>query len=171
MKVLYVIAQDKFKDVEYLKPKEMFEKENIEVVTAAKEKAQATGVDGAIVDVDIAIEDVNMDDYAGIVIAGGAGSMTLKGYDPLQKILYEARKDGKIIAAICLAPLILADAGLLMKVSATVWDSEGKQINELRNGGALYFEEDVVEDRIFVTANGPHAAETFADSIIQKLQK
>ena len=55
MKVVYVIAPDQFKDVEYFTPKKILEENGIEVVTASLEQF-AKGKDGADVEVDILLE-------------------------------------------------------------------------------------------------------------------
>ena len=65
------------------------------------------------------------------------------------------------LGAICIAPTILAAAGVLAGKKATVWDSEGEQITFLKQCGAEYSGESVTRDGLIVTGNGPKAAEEF----------
>jgi len=73
-----------------------------------------------------------------------------------------------VLAAICLAPAILAKAGILKGKKATVW--EGAR-NKVVAGGAAYREGPVVIDGKIITANGPSAAAQFGKSIKQLLEK
>ena len=79
----------------------------------------------------------------------------------------DADAKGKVVAAICIAPRILANAGLLEGVKATCYESETEAIKKL---GADFQPNDVVRDGKFVTANGPHAATDFGKAIAQALE-
>lgn len=82
----------------------------------------------------------------------------------LAKKFYEA---GKLTAAICVAPAILAKAGVLSGKKATSWSGA---VDDLKNGGAIYVNEQVVRDGQLITADGPSAAASFAKKIIEVLQ-
>lgn len=167
-KILYVIAQKDFRDEEYFVPKNIFEESSFEVVTTSVEVGEAVGVKGGSAKVDIALKDAFMDDYSAIVIAGGKGALSLEGNLDLERLIFDAMKADKVVAAICIAPLILARMGILARRCATVWDKDGEQAAILLKNGCLYFEESVVEDKNIITANGPDAAEEFARSIVSK---
>ena len=80
----------------------------------------------------------------------------------------EANKAGKPVGAICIAPCILAKAGVLKGRRATVFP--GKEYTDiLREGGATVVRAAVVEDGLLVTANGPNAAARFGDALIRAL--
>lgn len=169
MKLLYVIAQEDFRDEEYFIPKEIFERAGIEVTTASLLKGKASGALGGEAEVSVSLAEASMDDHEGIVIAGGKGALMLDGNDDLKRLLFEALKDKKIIGAICISPIILANFGMLQGKSATVWDKDGEQADTLKRQGALYFPESVVEDSNIITANGPDAAEEFGKTILAVL--
>jgi protease I len=83
--------------------------------------------------------------------------------DPVaQNIAKEAVRENKILAAICIAPVILANAGVLRNKKATVFPSEKET---LINAGAQYTGKDVEVDGNIITASGPQAAEKFAATI------
>ncbi|RJP34563.1 MAG: hypothetical protein C4536_02525 [Actinobacteria bacterium] len=75
---------------------------------------------------------------------------------------------GKMVAAICIAPVILAKAGILQGVEATV--SPGME-GELTAGGAILVEQPVVVDGNIITGWGPDAAVEFAQEVNKALSQ
>ena len=73
-KILMVIADRDFRDEEYLVPKEIFQDDALEVVTANLSGEEAEGTGGAKVQVDISLEQVVISDYDAIVLVGGMGA-------------------------------------------------------------------------------------------------
>jgi protease I len=86
----------------------------------------------------------------------------------LHKILNDFNKSNKIIAAICIAPIILAAGGLLNGKSATCFP-EVKQ--DLIKPDINYKDLPVVVAKNIITANGPKASFEFAESILVLLNK
>ncbi len=169
-KILMVIAPRNFRDEEFLKPKEIFEKNNIEVTVASKGVKEATGMLGAKADVDIDIGEVNVDKYDAVVFVGGGGASVYYEDPTALNIARESYEKGKVVAAICIAPGILAKAGILKGKKATIWDSgNGEFIKILEEEGATYTGENVEQDGKIITANGPHAAEEFGERIVKSL--
>ena len=82
----------------------------------------------------------------------------------------EAVNRKKVLAAICIAPTILAKAGVLDGKRATVWNKEGNNSKILENHGAIFTDEMVIVDGKIITANGPDAAEGFAIKIVEMLK-
>lgn len=122
---------------------------------------------GAVVTPQILIDQVKVDEYEAIVFVGGVGAQEYFNHPIAHKIAKEAVNKGKILAAICIAPRILAEAGVLKGKKATVWASEGKILEEK---GANYTGKSVEVDGNIVTGSGPQAAEEFAKSIIKLLK-
>ena len=170
-KILYIIAPNNFRDEEYFEPKEIFDKEKYEVTTASKNTKEAKGMLGGSAKVDIDIKDAKIEDYDAIVLAGGAGAKDYIKDKQISKLLKDAKKKDKLIAAICIAPLILANNNLLEGKEATVFDNEGEQSKELESFGATYKNKKVVEDEDIITANGPKAAKKFGKKIVKKLKQ
>ena len=84
------------------------------------------------------------------------------------KIIQEAVAKHKILAAICVAPVILARAGVLKGKKATVWSSllDKSWAKELKEAGCRVEEKRIVTDGKIVTADGPAVAKEFAEAII-----
>lgn len=170
-KILFVIAKEGFRDEEYFVPKEIFENNEIKVVTASTKKGVASGSLGRRANVDIAISDVNISEYDALAIAGGPGALKLKNDSSMFKLIKDAAAMGKILAAICIAPVILAEAGVLFGKKASVWNSDEKPAEILKKHGAFYTGMPNTTDKNIITANGPLAAKKFGIDIVNKLKE
>lgn len=166
MKFLMVIAPENFRDEELEEPKNVLEQAGIDV-TIASRTDKAKGMLGKEVEVDKDLSDVNSDDYDGVVFVGGTG--TAKYFnDPevldLARAFYE---NDKVIGAICIAPSILANAGLLENKKATCFPSERENLLEKK---CEFVEKGVVADGLIVTSAGPKYAKDFGEKILELMK-
>ena len=162
-KALFFVAEKGFRDSELFKPKDVLENNGVKChITSTGNQAQ--GAEGAIVMCDVSLKEIKVEDYDAFILIGGPATMTLN-IPPVIQILKEAEAKGKLIAAICWAPAILAKNGLLEGKKATVWSGA---IDDLKHNDAIYLEEGVVEDGI-ITACGPHVATEFGEKILSHL--
>lgn len=165
-KVLLVIAQKDFKDVEFTEPRLLLGDQGATLTVASKKKAVATGMDGAEVMPDLALSKVKVPDYDAVVFIGGSGASDYFDDPEALAIAREAAEENKIVAAICLAPGILAKAGLLKGEDATITESRADLLTE---AGANYMGPGVVESGLFLTASGPDQAKAFAEKLAELL--
>lgn len=166
-KVLFVIAHDGFRDEECFEPKEVLKDQ--EVIIASTETTPATGSLGGQITPDITIDEAlnRINEFDAVVFVGGPGADVYFENPAAHKIAQNAKN---VLAAICIAPVTLAKAGVLKGKRATVWDDgQGTQANVLKENGATYVAEDVVIDGNLITANGPKAATKFGEAILKKL--
>ena len=166
-KALMVIASQDFRDEELLTPKEILESKGVKVTIASSSLDTATGMLGAKVKPDILIADVNVNDFDAVIFVGGAGAREYFNNPVALKIARDAYKRGKLVGAICIAPRVLSEAGILKGKKATVYSSEAKA---LKAKGAIYTGRDVEVDGKVVTASGPQAAEQFGKTIVNLLK-
>jgi protease I len=166
-RVVMIIAPDGFRDEELLEPKEILEKNGVAVTIASSTTNIAKGMLGAKIKPEITIQDLNIKDFDAVVFVGGVGAQVYWQDPTAHKIAKEAYSAGKVVAAICIAPVTLANAGLLNGKRATVWESEGAQ---LQAKGSKYTAEDVEKDGSIITANGPRAAGKFGKAILEALR-
>ncbi len=133
--------------------------------------ANAEGGDSVSSDVhvraDLKIADAAAGDYVGVVLVGGYGTEALYDNAELQALVRDAAAADEVVAAICLAPVILARAGVLEGKRGVV-TSEAKQ--ELEDGGCTVEDTAVAVDGRIVTGNGPSAAEEFAAEVVKALR-
>jgi 4-methyl-5(b-hydroxyethyl)-thiazole monophosphate biosynthesis len=79
-------------------------------------------------------------------------------------LLSEFHKTGKLTGAICAAPYVLANAGILEGKQATSYPTYKDKL-----GNAIYKEQTVVEDGNVMTSRGPGTALCFGLSIVERL--
>lgn len=184
-KILMVIAYRDFRDEEYFVPREILqrpsvvrqpadeggEKESMEIKVASSEKGMALGVSGGEVDVDLELAEVNVDEFDAIVFVGGPGAHNYIENSECHRIAKQAVEKNKVLGAICIAPAILAKAGVLSGKKATVWSSimDKSAVKILEDNGAKYQGDNIVIDGKIITANGPAAAEEFGQAIVKEL--
>ncbi len=169
--IIMVIAPNNFKDEEYFIPRGIFEKAGYKVITASTHKT-AFSVKGKEVRVNATINQINdtlLSNASALVFSGGPGVSVYFKDKSIKNLILKADKKNKTIGAICLAPVVLANSGILKGKHATVWDHSF--INQLIMGGAKYVNQSVVVDGNIVTSNGPEHAEEFAEAIIKQLNK
>jgi len=168
-KVLLVVAPKDFRDDEFFVPKRVFEDEGAKVIVASSRKGTATGMLGGTVELDVVFSEVRPADYGAVMIAGGAGSKVHLWDDKeLRRIVREAQNQGKIVAAICLSPVVLARAGCLKGKEATVFPDPAA-VRELKAAGVKYVDRGVVTASSIVTARDPQSAEEFALAVARLL--
>jgi protease I len=164
--IIMIIAPDGFRDEEFLHPKEVFEQNNIKVTVASKGVTVAKGKLGAAADVDIDISEASAYDYDAVVFVGGPGA-TVYFSDPVaHKLAKDMYSAGKITAAICIAPVTLANAGILKDHKATSFPSVKDTVEKACAG---YTAERVTIDKNIVTADGPDSARDFGNAIVKLL--
>jgi len=164
LKALFVIAPTNFKDEEYFTPKKILEENGVKTVTASLSK-EATSVNNKKAAVDVLLEDVSKD-FDAVVFIGGPGADIYFNNKKAHEIAVNAFNNKKVVAAICIAPSTLANAGILNGKKATAFYTEK---NNLESKGAIYTGKDITVDGDIITANGPEAASLFAKTILDKL--
>lgn len=161
-RILFILPPRNFRDEEYQKPRAIFENAGACVIVASASLAPAEGMLGARVTPDTSIKEVKAEDCDAILLVGGVGSNKFWHHAIVHDLVREAGKAGKVVSAICLAPVTLANAGLLEGKRATAYPSAE---SFLKWKGAIYTGNSVEVDGRIVTANGPEAAEEFAQAV------
>ena len=165
-KVLMVIAPNDFRDEEFFYTKEILEQAGIDVTVVNSTGQPSKSMFGKIVTPDNNFYNIGTEEYDAIVFVGGQG--TTAYFDNMQahSSAREFNESGKIVAAICIAPVILARAGILSGKKATVFPSGRNDINAV----GTYTGSNVEEDDNIITACGPQAAVDFGKAIVEALK-
>jgi protease I len=172
-KIALIIAFQDFKDEEYFIPKQIFEEFGVIVKTVSSKRGLAIGVDGGEALVDLNLNDFCAKDFDALVFIGGNGAGKFFDNEDIERILQESKELDQIMAAICIAPAILAKNGILNGRKAAVWSDnmDTSLIQLLEASGAQYVDLPVIVDKNIITAKGPFAAREFAESIVKMLDK
>lgn len=170
MKAVVVVAQERFNSTEFNNIVDAFKESNIDFQVASNKCEIAFGYIPLSIIPDISIEAINTDDIDCIVIIGGSGSRDyLWENEVLHNKLRNINSQGKIIAAICLAPICLIKAGIIKSGNITAYKT--KQTLKIISGSGLdYSFNNVCINQNTITANGPRSANEFAQAIIGELK-
>jgi len=169
MRILIAVSPEKYRDEELAEPVAAFKKAGIECDIASTRRGTCTGMLGAKAVAALSFEEVDPKSYDALVIVGGSGTPAHLWDDELLSILVKNfRASRKVVAAICLAPVVLARAGILKGIKAT-YSENPTSFREMKAGGAMLVNQPVVADSRIVTANGPSASKAFAETVIKTL--
>jgi protease I len=164
--VLMIIAPERFRDEELFVTQEELELAGHRTVIASRVKGICPGSRGGFATATLTLLEVDVDDYDAVVFVGGGGAKVYFADDSALRIARSMAESGKVTAAICLAPVILANAGILAGKRATVAGTEAKT---LEDKGAHYTGPGVTVDGTIVTANGPKSSRLFGRKIVEFL--
>jgi protease I len=171
-KIAMIISYEDFQDTEFRVPKKMFDKEGALVTVVSSEVGNATGKNGASVKTELLIGNVNVADFDAVVFIGGRGVREEYWYNPeAHALAQEAVKQGKVVAAICWAPVILANAGVLDGKKGTVATVGGAGLILQKKGCKYDAWHSVVVDGRIITANSQGASKSFAKAIVKALEE
>ena len=165
--VLVVVADAGFEDIELSTVRDGLVEAGYRPVIASAAGGEALGSGGSTVATNMKLADAVAADFVGVALIGGSGSAQYLDDAGLHALLRETVKTDKPVGAICLAPVILARAGLLKGREATVWKDNRA---ELEQAGCSKVGTGVVVDGTIVTADGPDSSEGFRDAFLSCLE-
>ena len=165
-KIAIVIAFNGFRDEEFFVPYEEFNKVGIESTIYSWDVGTAVGKYGGTTPVNHKISEIKPTEIDAIVLIGGPGGYKYIGDQILMSKINEVAGQGKLVAAICMAPQLVAETGLLMGKRATIFPPDK---DKLIGFGAIYTAATVEIDGNFITADGASSSKQFADKIIETL--
>lgn len=170
-KVALVIPFRDFQDREFNVSKKIFQKEGALITIVSSKMGKAIGSKGTCVKTDILIDDLDVTSFNAVVFIGGVGVKEEYWDNPkAHNVAQETVKQGKVLAAICWGPVILANAGVLDGKKGTVANSGGAGSILKKKGCKYSIWSSVVVDGKIITANGPGASKSFAKAIIESLE-
>ena len=124
--VLMIIAEDNFQDIEFSETRKAILNNGFNVKIASKSKGIKKGVLGLEINAELSFDEIDENKFDAIVFIGGPGAARYIKDEKAWKLARKFFEANKIVAAICIAPLILAYSGILKGKKATVWD-DGNQ--------------------------------------------
>ena len=167
-KVVMIIAEKDFRDEELLEPESILGDQGAIVTVASTTMDSVKGMQGEEVFPDMLIGEIKPEEWDAVVFVGGVGASQYWNDSTAHAIARGALNAGKIVGAICIAPVTLANAGLLTGRKATCWQSEAEK---LKAKGAEYTGAEVERDGKIVTASGPEASISFGLKLSEALQE
>jgi 4-methyl-5(b-hydroxyethyl)-thiazole monophosphate biosynthesis len=167
MEKMYLFLAEGFEEIEALTVVDVLRRAQVDIATVSiSSDLMVTGAHNISVKTDSLFDDINFDDCAGIVLPGGMpGTRHLGKHEGLKQLILKLNNKNTLIAAICAAPSILGEYGILKGKTACCFTGfEDKLI------GANVVYEPVVVDGNVVTSRGAGTAMAFALKLVELLK-
>jgi protease I len=137
-----------------------------QVTIIGPQKAVYTGKRCLKVQADKGIEEVKIESFDALIIPGGYSPERMRRSQAMVRFVKEMHDSGKLIAAICHGPWMLASADILRDVHATSFFSIQ---DDIKNAGANWEDSEVVADKNIITSRMPDDMPAFCRKIIEGL--
>lgn len=164
MEKVYIFLIDGFEETEALVTVDILRRANIEVLLISLTDSRVVvGGHQISVNCDALFSETQFDDAKLLIIPGG--TVKFNEHDGLKKLLLDFEKQVGLIAAICAAPMVLGELGLLNGRQATCYPGFEQYLK-----GAQFVKQAVVQDGHIITARGPGFTFDFAFKIVEVLK-
>ena len=165
-----ILAADGFEQVELTKPRDALREAGADVRVVSLKAGEIKGFNhfdkGQAVAVDLTLEEAEAGDFDALMLPGGAHNPDqLRTRPEVQQFVRAFFEAGKPVAAICHAPWVLIDAGVVEGRTLTSYETIR---TDLRNAGANVVDEEVVVDRGLVTSRKPDDIPAFVSKMIEE---
>ncbi|HTB79820.1 MAG TPA: DJ-1 family glyoxalase III [Opitutaceae bacterium] len=161
--VLALLAEG-FEEIEALAPIDLLRRAGAEVTTAALGgQIHVTGRSGVTLHADTTLDAVAARDFDCVFLPGGPGTKHLRADPRVRDLVQRQHAAGRWLAAICAAPAVLHDAGLLAGRRYTAHFSVAAELP-----GILADERTVADGRL-LTSRGAGTALDFGLLLVEKL--
>jgi protease I len=172
-KKVAILATHGFEQSELEIPHARLKEHGATVHIVSPEKGEIRGWDekdwGRPVKVDVSLDQARADDYDAIVLPGGQINPDLlrveKNALDLIRDFYDQQK---VVAAVCHAPWLLIETGIIKGRRATSYKSIK---TDMINAGAKWEDSEVVTDQGIVTSRQPADLEAFAEKIMKEISE
>lgn len=162
----YVFLADGFEEIEGLTVVDILRRAGVETsMVSITDRLQVTGSHQIPIRADVCIQEADFDSAELLVLPGGMpGTLNLGQCRALTERLVQFHKEGKKVAAICAAPSVLGDLGILEGKKACCYPG----FEERLKGAEVVFDE-VAADGNVTTSRGMGTAIPFALALVEQL--
>lgn len=160
-----VMLADGFEEIEALTPVDLLRRAGIAVKLIGVTEPSAVSSHGVRVCCDGVLDEQDTAQLEGVVLPGGSpGFRNLAKSAQLRKLCSQLLAEGKLVAAICAAPTVLAEWGLLADRKATCHPSREQAL------GKSAQDADLVTDGNLITSRGAGTAMLFSLALVERLK-
>ncbi|MGN6585467.1 MAG: type 1 glutamine amidotransferase domain-containing protein [Rhizobiaceae bacterium] len=170
-KKVAILATNGFEQSELEVPRDRLREAGAEVEIVSLEEGEIKGWDkkdwGRPVKVDRTLDEVSVDQYDALVLPGGQINPDLLRVEKKAVDFVRSFHDsGKTLAAVCHAPWLLIEAGIINGRRVTSYKSI---VTDVKNAGGKWEDSKTVIDGNLITARNPGDLESFSGAIIEAL--
>ena len=168
-----IMSSDGFEQSELMEPLTKLREAGCTVHVATPDGGSIKGWDdknwGDSVDGDLTIADAKVDDYHGLVLPGGQiNPDVLRVDETAVQLVRDFVAAGKVVAAVCHAPWLLIEAGVVEGREMTSYKSIR---TDLKNAGAKVVDQEVAISNGIITSRDPNDLPAFIDKIKEELRE
>ncbi len=163
--MVYLFLIDNFEEIEALTTVDILRRAGIPVTTVGVFGDMLCGAHDITVKADKLFSDCSFSDAEALILPGGMGSLNFLKHEGLCALLKAKAEEGILLAAICAAPSVLGELGLINGYAATCYPGFEEHLK-----GASLSEKRVCADNDRITARGPGLSDQFAFSLIETLR-
>ena len=165
-----ILAADGFEEVELTKPEKALEDAGAKTTVVSIKPGKIQGMNhadkGDTVAVDQTLGDAEPQDFDALMIPGGLMNPdALRSNEEALEFVRHFFREGKPVAAICHAPWVLIDAGVIRGRTVTSWPAIK---TDVRNAGGNWVDREVVVDNGLVTSRKPDDIPAFNEKMIEE---
>jgi 4-methyl-5(b-hydroxyethyl)-thiazole monophosphate biosynthesis len=155
-----------FEEIEAVTIVDVLRRAGVEVVLAGITPGVLVGARGIAVRPDTTFDAVDVADFDVIVLPGGlAGTEGMMADERVLAAVRSMQADGRLVAAICAAPMVLERAGVVAGKRVTAHPS----VHDKLGSAVVCAEARVLTDGRLVTSQGPGTAMEFALALVREL--
>lgn len=166
--MIYIFLAPGFEDIEMIAPLDIMRRAGLQVQTVSitgENIVYSAHQVGFVADV--LLQDIDFAEAELLVLPGGLpGATNLDACEPLRQGIMAHYNAGRLLAAICAAPLVYGHLGILDGIRATCYPGFETELT-----GAHYTAQPVEQDGQFITAFGPGAAMAFGYALTERMGK
>jgi len=166
MKKVALFLANGFEEIEAIGTVDILRRAQIDVVTVSiTENNAVTGAHNIPVTADKIFKDTDFTNFDMLILPGGMpGAKNLNEHEDLKNLISSFNTKGKLIAAICAAPMILGGLGILDGKRATCYPGFEPELIGAKTTG-----ESVVVDENIITGKGPGLVFDFGLRLVEQL--
>lgn len=166
MAKVYMFFANGSEEIESLIPVDVFRRGGVEVKTVSITGSEYVEMaHGVVLKADMKFEDADFSDADLLMLPGGLpGATNLNEHEGVRKAVLSQYESGKLVAAICAAPMVFGSLGIVEGKRATCYPGFEKYLT-----GAEYTHELCTVDGNVVTGEGPAATLPYAYTLLAML--
>lgn len=166
-RIACVLADD-FEDSEFCEPRDALLERGHDLTIIGSSTGEVTGKNGTTVEIDALASDVSAEEFDGLLIPGGFSPDRLRTDESIVGLVAKMMSRDVPVAAVCHAPSLLIEAGVVDGRTMTSWPSIR---TDLRNAGATVVDQELVRDGNLITSRKPDDLPVFSEALLEALDQ